>query len=194
MFCIVEVGSHYLLIELSKHHETSYYCKETSELQLLLHSFLHALMFFQIKSSSLYTPVQPCITPSIFSSFIYSIYYQFGEKSYKVSYKINSNTNMYCNNKDIRTTQTFFKYLDASTGIKKFNYLRKEQEMRLWSQRMGDNTTIQVTSSLVVTSDKINACSVYAQKAYLRAARVSVAPRPRDQLNAKDADVTSLPN
>ena len=55
-------------------------------------------------------------------------------------------------------------------------------------------TTIQVTSSLVVTSDKINACSVYTQKAYLRAARVSVAPRPHDQLNAKDADVTSLPN
>ncbi len=54
--------------------------------------------------------------------------------------------------------------------------------------------TIQVTSSLVVTSDKINACSVYTQQAYLRAARVSVAPRPRDQLNAQDADVTSLPN
>ncbi len=53
---------------------------------------------------------------------------------------------------------------------------------------------IQVTRSLVVTSDKINACSVYTQQAYLRAARVSVALRPRDQLNAKDADVTSLPN
>ncbi len=48
---------------------------------------------------------------------------------------------------------------------------------------------IQVTSSLVVTSDKINACSVYTQQAYLRAARVSVSPRPRDQLNAKGADV-----
>ena len=53
---------------------------------------------------------------------------------------------------------------------------------------------IQVTSSLVVMSDKLNACSVYTQQAYLRAARDSVAPRPRDQLNAKDADVTSLPN
>ncbi len=55
-------------------------------------------------------------------------------------------------------------------------------------------TTIQLTSSLVVTSGKINACSVYTQQAYLRAARVSVAPRPQDQLNAMDADVTSLPN
>ncbi len=53
---------------------------------------------------------------------------------------------------------------------------------------------IQVTSSLVVTSDKINACSVYTQQAYLHAARVSVAPRPRDQVNAKDVDITSLPN
>ncbi len=53
---------------------------------------------------------------------------------------------------------------------------------------------IQVTSSLVVTSDKINACSVYTQQAYLRVARVSMAPRPRDQLNAKDANVTSLQN
>ena len=52
---------------------------------------------------------------------------------------------------------------------------------------------IQVTSSLVVTSDKIKACSVYKQQAYLRAARVSVAPRLRDHLNTKDADVTSLP-
>ena len=60
---------------------------------------------------------------------------------------------------------------------------------------MGDTRpTIQVASSLVVTSDKINACSMYTQQAYLRAARVSVASRPRDQLNAKDADVTSLPN
>ena len=55
-------------------------------------------------------------------------------------------------------------------------------------------STIQVTSSMVVMSDKINACSVYMQKAYLRAARVSVDPCPRDQLKAKDADVTSLPN
>ncbi len=54
--------------------------------------------------------------------------------------------------------------------------------------------TIQVTSSLVVTSDKINACSVYTQQADLRASRVSVALRPRDQLNTKDADATSLPN
>ncbi len=53
---------------------------------------------------------------------------------------------------------------------------------------------IQVTSSLVVTSDKINACYVYMQQAYLLAALVSVAPLSRDQLNAKDADVTSLPN
>ncbi len=35
---------------------------------------------------------------------------------------------------------------------------------------------------------------MYTQQAYIRAARVSVAPRPRDQLNAKDTDVTSLPN
>ncbi len=55
-------------------------------------------------------------------------------------------------------------------------------------------TMIQVTSSLVVMSDKINVYSVYMQQAYLRAAHVSVAPRPRDQLNAQDADVTSLPN
>ncbi len=55
-------------------------------------------------------------------------------------------------------------------------------------------TTIQVSISLVVTSDKINACSVYTQQAYLRAAHVSMVSRPRDQLNAKDADVTSLPN
>ncbi len=55
-------------------------------------------------------------------------------------------------------------------------------------------TMIQVTSRLVVTADKINACSVYTQQAYLRPARVSVALRPRDQLNAKDAYVTSLPN
>ena len=53
---------------------------------------------------------------------------------------------------------------------------------------------IQVTSSLVVMSDKINACSVYMQQVYLRAARVSMAPRPQDQLNAKDAYVMSLPN
>ncbi len=56
------------------------------------------------------------------------------------------------------------------------------------------HTMIQVTSSLVVTSDKINACSVYTWQAYRRAVRVSVAPHPRDQLNAKDAEVTSLPN
>ncbi len=49
-------------------------------------------------------------------------------------------------------------------------------------------STIQVTSSLVVKSDKINTCSVYTQKAYLCAACISVAPCPRDQLNAKDAD------
>ncbi len=53
---------------------------------------------------------------------------------------------------------------------------------------------IQVTSSLVVMSDKINDCSVYMHQAYLHAARDSLAPRPRDQLNAKDADVMSLPN
>ena len=53
---------------------------------------------------------------------------------------------------------------------------------------------IQVTSSLVVTSDKINTCSVYTQQAYLRTERVSVAPRPLDQLNEKDVDVMSLPN
>ncbi len=67
-----------------------------------------------------------------------------------------------------------------------------------WSSRIisihVNKTMIQVTSSLVVTSDKMNACSVYTQQAYFCAARVSVAPRPRDQLNAKDADVTSLPN
>ncbi len=57
-----------------------------------------------------------------------------------------------------------------------------------------DVDMIQVTSSLLVTSDKINACSVYTQQAYFRAARVSMAPHPRDQLNTKDADVTSLPN
>ncbi len=53
---------------------------------------------------------------------------------------------------------------------------------------------LQVTSSLVVTSNKINACSVYTQQAYLRAVRVSVAPRPRS-VEQKNADVTSsLPN
>ena len=41
---------------------------------------------------------------------------------------------------------------------------------------------LQVTSSLVVTSDKINACSVYTQQAYLHAARTNVAPHWRDQL------------
>ncbi len=50
------------------------------------------------------------------------------------------------------------------------------------------------TSTSVAMSHKINACSVYTQQAYLRAASVSVAPHLRDQLNAKDADVTSLPN
>ena len=53
---------------------------------------------------------------------------------------------------------------------------------------------LQVTSSLVVMSDKISACSVNVQQAYLCAVRVSVALPPHDQLTAKDADVTSLPN
>ncbi len=49
------------------------------------------------------------------------------------------------------------------------------------------------TSTLVVTSLKINVCSVFAPRRILRSARVSVAPRLRDRLNTKDADVTSLP-
>ena len=53
---------------------------------------------------------------------------------------------------------------------------------------------LQVTSSLVVTSDKINACSVYTQQVYLHAVHVSVGPCPHNQWNAKNADVTSLPN
>ncbi len=48
------------------------------------------------------------------------------------------------------------------------------------------STMIQVTSSLVVTSDKVNTCSVYTQQAYLCAARVSVAPRSRDQSECKE--------
>ena len=44
---------------------------------------------------------------------------------------------------------------------------------------------IQVTISLVVTSDKIDACSVYTQQAYLRAACVSVDPRPRESVERK---------
>ena len=56
------------------------------------------------------------------------------------------------------------------------------------------------TSTLVVKSHKVNNCFVFALQAYLRAACVSMASRPRDELNAKDIDtdkrcfyVTSLP-
>ncbi len=41
-----------------------------------------------------------------------------------------------------------------------------------WSRSVYKMHMIQVTSSLVVTSDKINSCSVYTQQAYLCAARV----------------------
>ena len=51
---------------------------------------------------------------------------------------------------------------------------------------------LQVTSSLVVTPDKINSCSVYTEQADLCAVRVSVAPHTYNQL--KDADVMSLPH
>ncbi len=51
---------------------------------------------------------------------------------------------------------------------------------------------IQVTSSMVVTSDKINACSVYTQQAYLRVARVSVAPGPRERKGRKCNVTTKL--
>ncbi len=46
-------------------------------------------------------------------------------------------------------------------------------------------------STLVVTSHKINACSVFAPQRMLRAPRVSMAPRLHDQLNPKDADARS---
>ena len=47
----------------------------------------------------------------------------------------------------------------------------------------------QFTSTLVVTSHKINACSMFASLACLQAAHVSVALLLRDQLNANDADM-----
>ncbi len=46
------------------------------------------------------------------------------------------------------------------------------------------------TSILVVMSHKYNACSVFALQAYPPAAFVCVAPCPRNQLNAKNTDVT----
>ena len=45
----------------------------------------------------------------------------------------------------------------------------------------------------VVTSHKNQRLFHVCTAAYLSAARISVAPCPCDQLNAKDADVTSLP-
>ncbi len=58
-------------------------------------------------------------------------------------------------------------------------------------QNSGKETaTIQpFTNTLVVASHKIN-----AYRHMLHASGVSVAPPLRDQLNAKDADVTSLPS
>ncbi len=41
-----------------------------------------------------------------------------------------------------------------------------------------------------VTLHKINACSVFALRVSVLAARVRVAPRSHNQLNAKDVDVT----
>ncbi len=56
------------------------------------------------------------------------------------------------------------------------------------------------TTTLVVTSRESNAWSVFASQANLRATCVRVRLRPRDQLNAQDADgkkallyVTSIP-
>ena len=47
----------------------------------------------------------------------------------------------------------------------------------------------QFTSTLVVTSHKINAYSVFASQACLRAVRISMVLRPHDQSNTKDADI-----
>ncbi len=90
----------------------------------------------------------------------------------------------------------------AETIVKNLVFLPELQELHIPEISSEGNQvsgiiqacTIQVTSSLVVTSDKINACSAYTQQAYHGAARVSVPPRPRDHLNAKGADATSLPN
>ena len=49
------------------------------------------------------------------------------------------------------------------------------------------------TTTLVVTSREINAFYVFASQASLRATSViSVGPCPRDQLNAKDADMEKV--
>ena len=51
------------------------------------------------------------------------------------------------------------------------------------------HTIWQFTSILVVTSNKVTACSVFALQARLQVAHVNMAPLLRDQLNAKDADM-----
>ena len=40
-----------------------------------------------------------------------------------------------------------------------------------------------------MTSHEVKACFVFASQACLRAAHVSMAPHPRDRLNAKDTDM-----
>ena len=50
----------------------------------------------------------------------------------------------------------------------------------------------QSTTTLVVTSQESNAWSVFASQANLRATCVRVRLRPRDQLNAQDADTTTV--
>ena len=49
------------------------------------------------------------------------------------------------------------------------------------------------TSTLVVTSNKINTCSVFVLQRISALQLVSATPRLRKQLDTKDADVTSLP-
>ncbi len=54
--------------------------------------------------------------------------------------------------------------------------------------------TIQhFTSTLVLMSHKTNACFMFAPQHISALQAFSVVPHPRDQLKAKDADVTSLP-
>ncbi len=62
-------------------------------------------------------------------------------------------------------------------------FLNKSHNVSIW----------YFTSTLVVTSHEINACSVFALWVNLCAVHVSMASRLHDQLNKERTEVTSLP-
>ncbi len=80
----------------------------------------------------------------------------------------------------------------SDKALPRFNAWKKVQQRNI-TKELELNTIQPFTNTLVVTSHKINARWVFAPQCMLRASCVSVAPRPRDQLNAKDTDVMSLP-